>query len=63
MDYHWVFEYQLKWLEIIFEFLVMQWANMTDLELPKHFIQVSLRWFEITLGQLLHVTKEHISQF
>ena len=35
---------------------------MTDLELQKDFIQVSLRWFEITLGQLLHVTKEHISQ-
>ena len=32
-------------------------ANMTDLEL-----QTNLRWFEITLGQLLPVTKEHISQ-
>ena len=35
-------------------------ANMTDLELQKDFIQVSLRWFEVTLGQLLRVTKEHI---
>ena len=35
---------------------------MTDLELQKHFIQVSLRLFEITLGPLLHVTKEHILQ-
>ena len=30
---------------------------MTDLSL-----QVSLRWFEITLGQLLRVTKENMSQ-
>ena len=35
---------------------------MTDLELQKNFIQVSLRWFQITHGQLLRVTKEHISQ-
>ena len=35
---------------------------MTDLELQKKFIQVSLRRFEITLGELLHVTKEHVSQ-
>ena len=32
-------------------------ANTTDLEL-----QTNLRWFEITLGQLLPVTKERISQ-
>ena len=32
-------------------------ANMTDLELQKN-----LRWFEITRGQLLPVTKENISQ-
>ena len=33
------------------------------LRATKKLIQVSLRWFEITPGQLLRVTKEHISQF
>ena len=35
---------------------------MTDLELQKNVAQASLQWFEITIGQLLPVTKEHISQ-